>query len=130
MTVVISRQARVDNGGIQVGDWQEELKVVVTDDGESSSLYPLNLATLYEYESKDWTKFCVCKPADGAMAEEEMKNLLHFYGINVDTSEDWRKRNMNRFMQFIGKELQAEERPTLTDISRHTRRSGPEVVVG
>ena len=63
------------------------------------------------------------------MAEEEMKDLIEFYGINVDTSEDWRKKNMNRFMQFIGKDWHSEERATLTGISRYTRRSGPEVVV-
>ena len=61
------------------------------------------------------------------MAEDEMKELLEFYGMSVDTTENWRKRNMNRFMQFIGKGLYADGRGILTDISRNTRRSRPEV---
>jgi len=77
-------QARVENGSIQVGDWQEGLKEVVRYDGKISTLYPTDLATLYGYE------------------KDEMKDLLEFYGMNEDTSEDWRKRDMNRFMQFIG----------------------------
>jgi len=83
-TALQNSEARTENGSIQVGDWEEALKVVVMEDGKSSELYPANLGMLYHYE------------------EAEMKKLLDDYGIKADASDEWRTQNMNQFAQFIG----------------------------
>ena len=35
-----------------MGDWDELLKVVVTEDGKISELYPPTLGTLYHYDGR------------------------------------------------------------------------------
>jgi hypothetical protein len=65
LIVVGHREARTENGSIQVGDWEEALKVVVMEDGKSSELYPANLGMLYHYEGRECGELNECSRLTG-----------------------------------------------------------------